>query len=80
MNQGDDNPGTGTTKGVPQGNRAAVRVDLGRRQIKQALADKRLAGKGLVQFKDIDVFFRQPGCLEELADGIVRSQPHQLRV
>ena len=65
---------------MPEGDRAAVDVHLGRIKSQLARDGDRLRGKGLVQLEEIDVAGLQPCALEHLAHRRHRADAHHLRI
>src|SRR5690606_40266455 len=61
-------PGAARTDGVPEGDRAAVDVDLLRVDTKAATGDDRDAGKRFVDLEEIDVVDRDPRLVGGLAN------------
>lgn len=72
-----DLAGAGAAKRVTKSDGAALGVDFLRRNAKFVCAPQALAGKSLVDLKNVDVVFGNASELKNLGDGLPRSLAHQ---
>src|SRR5690606_11362939 len=70
---------TGHTKGVTNGDTAAVHVQLGWVDFQLLLAINGLAGKGFVDFEQADIVDFQTRTIQQLGNGENRANAHFIR-
>ena len=65
---------------MTEGNRPTVRVDFRRVEAEPVLADQGLGGEGLIDLVAVNIRIGQVSRLEELFDGVVRTEAHHRRI